>query len=172
MICDECKKNQASVFYKTNVNGVIQQKNLCGECASKYGGQNFHNPFSFADILNSWLEGGVTPMRSSSGLHCSSCGMTPARYRQLGRLGCAQCYTDLRELLMPIIQNIHGRTAHAEQAPALAQTAKAEPRTQEHDQADALKRQMDEAVAVEDFEKAAQLRDRLRALVQKEEAQL
>ena len=36
-ICDECKKNNASVFYKQTINGKTTEMHLCEECAEKAG---------------------------------------------------------------------------------------------------------------------------------------
>ena len=35
MLCQKCKKNEATVYYKENINGHVTEYNLCPECAAE-----------------------------------------------------------------------------------------------------------------------------------------
>ena len=35
MLCDKCKKNNASYFSRTTINGVTHEEHLCLDCAKK-----------------------------------------------------------------------------------------------------------------------------------------
>jgi protein-arginine kinase activator protein McsA len=35
MLCENCKKRTATVFYNENINGRARSYSLCGECAAK-----------------------------------------------------------------------------------------------------------------------------------------
>lgn len=35
MLCEKCKKNEASVFYRENINGKERKYSLCPECAAE-----------------------------------------------------------------------------------------------------------------------------------------
>ena len=37
MRCDRCGKNEATFYYKSNINGKVEEKHLCSECAEKLG---------------------------------------------------------------------------------------------------------------------------------------
>ena len=41
MLCDDCKKNEASFHYKESINNVFNEIHLCHECAKK---KNFYDP--------------------------------------------------------------------------------------------------------------------------------
>ena len=74
-------------------------------------------------------------------------------------VSCPHCYTAFREQLTPMLQQIHGRVQHAGRKPIEDEAA-------QHRRAlhDTLTRQLAQAIQLEDFETAAQLRDQLRRL--------
>ena len=37
MRCDRCGKNEATFYYKSNINGKVEEKHLCSDCAEKLG---------------------------------------------------------------------------------------------------------------------------------------
>ena len=90
---------------------------------------------------------------------CPRCHLTLSEFTRTGHLGCPKCYEAFREQLQPMLLQIHGRVQHAGRRP-LATAEDQRKRTA----AETLQRQMEQAVALEDFETAAQLRDQLRAL--------
>ena len=89
-----------------------------------------------------------------------------ADFEHTGRLGCAQCYRDFSAQLKPSLQKIHGRTQHAGRKP---KAFVPDPQDELNQQLNELRRQMDEAVAAENFEEAARLRDEIRALTETQE---
>jgi protein arginine kinase activator len=85
--------------------------------------------------------------------------MTYEEFQKTGKLGCAHCYEEFRDQLKPLLLRIHGRSQHAGRMPAL------NAKDQEKKELIAtLRARMEQAVSEENFEEAAQLRDRLRQL--------
>jgi protein arginine kinase activator len=80
---------------------------------------------------------------------CEICGLTLAEFKAEGRLGCPHDYESLRAALEPLLERIHRSTAHTGKAPRGV-------RLQE------WKKRMQAAVAAEDYEEAARLRDLIR----------
>ena len=74
-------------------------------------------------------------------------------------LGCAGCYQAFKSELTPLIARVQGRSQHAGRRPPVSPEEEERLR-----QAEALRAQMEAAVAVENFEEAARLRDALRAM--------
>ena len=73
-------------------------------------------------------------------------------------LGCPHCYDAFRDELLPMIRRTHGNVRHkAGDEPKKAK----QPAPSEKEK---LEAELKEAVAAENFEKAAELRDRIRAL--------
>jgi len=97
---------------------------------------------------------------------CSSCGLSYQEFEHTGRLGCAQCYRDFADQLKPSLQKIHGRTQHAGRRP---KAYVPDPQDELNQRVNELRKLMDEAVAAENFEEAARLRDELRSLMEKRE---
>lgn len=80
---------------------------------------------------------------------CDVCGITLAEFRAEGRLGCPHDYDVLRGALDPLLERIHRATAHAGKAPRAVRVRE-------------WKKRMQAAVAAEDYEEAARLRDLIR----------
>lgn len=178
MLCDECGKNPA-VFSVTITSGEgVSNRHLCSDCMknmeSTLAGGNIHSFLSSILGMLSAVNGEDTkPV-------CSSCGLRFSEFERTGRLGCANCYKDFQKELGPMLQRIHGSSQHVGRKPAWFTAAGNEP-TQTPASAeetvsareelnaqrmDELRQKMDEAVAVENFEAAAQYRDEMRALAQ------
>ena len=157
MLCCVCKEREAKV-HLTQIQGDKMQKvDLCEECA-KQKGVNDPAGFSLADLLLGL--GASQEIEQSAGgveLKCPKCGFTQADFKKAGRLGCSECYVTFAEGLEGLLKSMHKGTRHAGKVPhALQQT---------RDQAEKLKnlrKKLDKAVAEEDFETAARLRDEIK----------
>lgn len=186
MLCEDCKKNTATVVITVTAGGEVTTRHLCQDCMKK-----MEHSFTQGDV-QSFLSSLLSLMSSAPKapqLTCSGCGLHYREFQQTGKLGCAQCYQDFAEELRPLLQRIHGRNQHAGRIPgwytptpraaemegtsAPSQPSSEElPSTQSISPVDiqartrALRQQMDEAVSTEDFEQAARLRDEIRALQQ------
>jgi len=90
---------------------------------------------------------------------CPVCGITFYEFRNRGRLGCPHDYVCFEQQLEPLILNIHGETEHIGKSPNRSPSG-SEPRTQ----LIRLRREMEEAVAKEDYERASVLRDRIKKI--------
>ena len=95
----------------------------------------------------------------AGGKKCPDCGSHFARIRTSGRVGCPTCYRIFADELAPTLHTVHGATTHTGAVPARhrARRAKAE-------KLKLLKHQMQEAIAKENFEAAASLRDEIKQL--------
>ena len=91
---------------------------------------------------------------------CPYCGTTPEDFRRTGRLGCSQCWAHFEEQLRALLRRIHGSTQHVGKL-YLGDASEDEDREARLNQ---LKRRLQRAVEVEDFETAADLRDQIHDL--------
>src|SRR5262245_5805442 len=90
---------------------------------------------------------------------CPVCQITFLEFRNSGRLGCPYDYEVFRDELMPLLENIHGETRHSGKVPRRA------PRnTQQQTTLIQLRNELKRAVAAEDYEVAARLRDEIKAI--------
>ena len=96
----------------------------------------------------------------------SRCGTTWDRIRHDGRVGCAYCYTTFREQLGEVMERVQRGMEHTGKQPRTA--LKRERRLQHlrkrrDNQLAMLQNRLRDAVAAENYEEAALLRDKIRA---------
>lgn len=176
MLCEQCKKRTATVFYNEKLNGRSRSLSLCGECASKLreSGEirdvtsmigSFADPFSalqderFGDFF------GLRILRAKEEkILCPSCGRALAAILNDGKVGCAECYSAFSGELSPLLRSLHGGATHRGRIPSrlLARRARIE-------QLSRLREELQKAITEEKFEEAARLRDEIRILEEQKE---
>jgi protein arginine kinase activator len=191
MKCDQCDQ-EATVHELRVVAGKKVERHLCERCARKQGiaAQPQALPVS-PEMIQKYMQAmqqqatppqAVAPKQSPAPLvkidTCPSCGTGYMEFRQSGLLGCPECYRAFEGQLGPLLERAHeGGTHHTGRLPKRALGGAANPSapkvaaplppTAEQARAgrvSALKKQLDEAVKAEQYEKAAQIRDELRGL--------
>lgn len=159
MLCDICHKNMATVHLTEIIDNQITELHLCEECARQKGAQ-MEQHFGLADLLAGLADlGQQFEVRGKTETKCPNCGLTYQDFRRLGRLGCSECYTTFKDSLAVLLKRIHGSTQHLGRMPA-----KAVPPVQKKSEIDALRAKLQKAIEMEEFEEAARLRDKIRAL--------
>jgi protein arginine kinase activator len=159
--CDLCNR-QAVVYETTFKNGVLKEVNLCKDHAAEAG---ISIPASSAPPLNQMLTHVVVskpaaPSARAARKSCPACGYTFAQLRQKGIVGCPTCYEAFERHLVPLIERAHnGGTSHVGKTPARAAVS-----IDRQQQIQQLMRELDHAVAAEQYERAADLRDRIGSL--------
>lgn len=88
---------------------------------------------------------------------CPGCGLQYQQLRQGGRAGCAQCWPTYQRTVEAALAKAAPAVQHTGRSPVTTQAAQRSRARRE-----ALQRRLDEAIAREDYESAAQLRDALR----------
>lgn len=160
VLCEECKMNEASYTISVMVGGEITTRHLCGDCMAKMNMDIASgNIKSLLSTILSAITGDTAPGSTEKDVTCPRCGMTLSEFTRTGHLGCPKCYEAFREQLQPMLLQIHGRVQHAGRQPLSTAEEQRKRSTTEQ-----LQRQMEQAVALEDFETAAKLRDQIRAL--------
>lgn len=161
MLCQICKKNQATVHYTKIINGKIEELHVCEECAANNSEFNFNNPFSFHNLWTGLIEGfqNSTPNKTVEKLTCPFCGLDYSQFRETGKFGCAKCYETFKDNLIPLFKGIHGHDKHVGKVPSRANKKAADERRIEK-----LKKKLQELIDREAFEEAAKLRDEIRQL--------
>ncbi|MGM0652034.1 MAG: UvrB/UvrC motif-containing protein [Bacillota bacterium] len=166
MLCQECRQNEANIHIVKNVNGKQTELNLCESCARKKDELDFSSEpqFSlhklFSSMLNQGLYGnGKREEKLAGDKKCPSCSLTFAQFGQVGHLGCSDCVSAFDDKLKPLLKRIHGSTVHTGKVPA-----KARKRVNILRELDQLKEELQLKVQNEEFERAAELRDRIREI--------
>lgn len=146
--CANCTK-PATIHLTQIINNKIHKVDLCEDCPYK---QSVTDPegFSLADFL-------LKPPASLSGdpsLQCDVCGFTPADFKKTGRFGCPHCYDTFRDILEPMLANMHKDVVHRGKVPERALARMSRKR-----RLDQLESDLQEAIKLENYEEAARLRD-------------
>ena len=162
MLCEDCNKSKATIQWTQIINNKKTVLNLCRKCAEKRG---FHSPFEgvpfpLAEFLSSMLDKGIKEGELTAELKCPSCQMTFAEFSRVGRLGCGSCYTTFRPQMNDLLRKIHGSNQHRGKIPFTSGDAM-KPLREERKLQEELKR----AVERENFERAAEIRDKIKTLI-------
>lgn len=162
MNCEKCGNKPAVMTVNMMVNGEISCQHLCEDCASELMGWNSMLSFHFADPL-SMIPGffKTVPGEYRTELICEQCGMTYREFLKQGKFGCSHCYEAFGPKLTPIMEKLHFHGKHKGKTPL-------EPTHFEEkavDPAVQLESEMNAAAAVRNYEKAAELKKQLEALL-------
>lgn len=162
--CDTCNK-PAKVHVTQIQDGQVMEVSLCPECAQKYG---FMAPMTETSVplsdLLSGLNAGeeaahVSPPVPTETKTCPNCRQTFRGFRDSGRLGCPHCYDAFQEELEPLLRKVQmGVVHHGKTQVQTRDEMSLIPLIQKK------KEDLRQAVADENFEVAARLRDEVRDL--------
>ncbi|SFM51014.1 Protein-arginine kinase activator protein McsA [Gracilibacillus orientalis] len=167
MECQECKQNPATVHFAQVINGEKTEVHVCQQCAMEKG---YVSQEDDAYSLHHLLSGLFNPKSDEThqqshktqetDLQCDKCGMTYQQFAKIGKFGCASCYHTFAEHLNPLFRKVHsGNTAHEGKVPKRV-GSDIYQRKKLRD----LKVTLQQAIAEEAFEDAAEIRDEIRSL--------
>jgi protein arginine kinase activator len=161
MQCDVCGKKKATVHLTEIVDEQMTEMHLCESCAREKSVQ-MEQQFGLADLLAGLADFGqqVKDIEKIK-IKCSNCALTYEDFRKFGRLGCGECYASFREHLATLLKKIHGSNRHLGKLPVKYQVLSTRP---DFDPLEELKQQLKQAIQGENFEKAAELRDKIHEL--------
>jgi protein arginine kinase activator len=136
------------------INGHKRELHLCQDCAEQ---QQLikSQELNLSAILQTVIGQHIGPLTDELGrLTCPACGIKYMEFKAEGRLGCPQDYQVFQSALEPLLQRIHRSVRHAGKVPQHGRMHAA--RLAEILE---LRQQLHGAVAAEDYEQAARLRD-------------
>ena len=136
-----------------------RERHLCEDCAEKEGVIIKQQHHTTNEILQQFIKQKAV-LGESDDLTCPKCGMTFREFQLKGQLGCAYDYEAFQSVLHPLIKRAHeGATHHVGKVPPHAdETVRRQAGLLR------LRRELQEAVAQEDYELAARVRDQIQAL--------
>ena len=168
MLCDVCGKSAATVHLTEIIDDQMSELHLCEECARQKSTQ-MESQFGLSDLLAGMADF-AKPANAKDAetvsAKCPNCSLTYADFKKIGRLGCGDCYTAFKKYLAPLLKRIHGSGLHTGKVPY--KSAKG-PR-KKIDMQD-LRNKLQKAVAEEEFEEAARIRDQIKEMEKKQERQ-
>lgn len=159
MLCQVCEKNNATIHFTKIINGHIEERHLCEECAKENNEFDFELPFSFQKLFT----GLITPMgeekQDVKNVSCPKCGLSYKKFMEVGKFGCDKCYKTFRNDVKSLLKGIHGHSEHKGKISKDYRDIISQKK-----EIDSLKAQLAESIDKEDFERAAFLRDEIKRL--------
>jgi len=159
ILCQHCHQVPATV-HLTDVlpTGEKRERHLCEGCAQNEG-LLLKPQEGITSILEKFVKHGASVQQTAK-LQCPECGISWREFRSQGVLGCPHDYEVFAEHLVPLIERAHeGASTHVGKVPASSGvSAKRQARLVQ------LRRDLAQAVDREDYERAAQLRDEIKAV--------
>ena len=157
MLCDSCKERDAVVHVTSIEANAVHQLHLCERCAADRGVETtVATPkHPLAEFLHQQVG---TP--NTDGLRCTFCNTTMADFSATGRWGCARCYTNFEAGIRELLRRVHGNHRHVGRSYRAPMSESLERGAVLGELKDRLRR----AIEGEQFELAADLRDRIRVL--------
>jgi protein arginine kinase activator len=158
MLCNKCNKKEAVVFFTMVDNGQKTELYLCEDCAK----ESVLNSYMFDNFISALLnienEQNEEENNATSTLKCGKCNLSYEELMKYGKIGCDACYDNFSSVIQPIIKRIHGKEQH------MGKIIK----SKQHDikkqqEITILQAKLEEAVRNENYEKAAEYRDLIKA---------
>lgn len=164
MLCQNCGKNEATTHIKQIINGDMAESHLCKDCASHLGYSDVFSGFglNLSEFFGGFLGDMVPGIAQSKVKRCEKCGASFEDIAREGKVGCADCYRTFYDKLLPSIQRIHGKIKHS--GKVSANTVDSPEEETKEEKIEKLKSLMNDAVAKQEFEEAAKIRDEIKAL--------
>ncbi len=165
MLCEVCGKNEATIHVTKIINGDKQELNICKACAEKMGDFNIGSdiemisPFSFQNILSGLMDyvNHSAQNKTEVDLKCQNCGTTYREFKEKGMFGCSECYSSFNTTIMNVIKGVQGNTTHIGKLPKSSGEAIIKRKKML-----GLKEELQKAIYLEEYERAAEIRDEIR----------
>lgn len=160
MLCDTCHERDAVVHLTQIENNSVTQIHLCEQCAAERGVETTvaETKHPLGELLHA-VQSQMVPA-SEVEEQCTFCGCTMADFRATGRWGCPRCYTTFESSMRGLLRRLHGSSQHVGERYQVAQSEAMERAARLAELRERLRR----AIETEQFELAADLRDRIRVL--------
>jgi len=160
MLCDICHLRDAIMKFTQILNTEKKELNICKVCAEESGLSNplastqklFESMLVFNQLANKKT---IRKDEDTDEKRCDVCGTSWLNFQESGLLGCMNCYHSFRENLNVLLRRIHGSNKHIGNRPPNQRIIE--------DKSDItnLQQKLKIAIENENFEKAAELRDRI-----------
>lgn len=180
MLCERCKIREANIQYTEVINGVKTEHHFCAQCAKEmdFGAYSaiFDGEFPLAKLLSGLLGAEAPTERQDKRqkIVCPTCGLSYEEFVKDSCFGCADCYGVFDVLINENIKQLQGSDCHKGKRPVYQRSNGPEDRMEEtagvhsstEEELRSLEIRLRDAIRLEEYEIAAQCRDRIRELKQ------
>lgn len=175
MLCNECGKNKATIHITKLIKGKKVELHLCEECAKNNKHLEEHlvnSTLAFNQLLTGIVddlnnEDEDDNVNENKVNKCSKCDTSYEDFKKIGRFGCEECYKVFNEKLKSLYKRLHGHDSHIGKIPE-----RSNGKMKIEKQIQVLKKELEDVVRKEEFERAVVLRDEIKelsAIIEKED---
>jgi len=157
----QCGKKIATIHVTEIINGEKKELHLCEDCAKEKKLLLASTPqvVDLSEMLGKIVAAATeSEDEELNEAVCPECGITFREFRASGRFGCPKDYEVFRKGVEPLLERIHGTSEHRGKRPARPAAARRRDRLAQ------LRAELEKAVAAEEYERAARIRDQIYAL--------
>lgn len=175
MLCQKCKKNQANIHMVKFINGEKSEMWVCEECAqratkvqldlvSEDVGKNIQ------DIFGGLFQGSnvnkpmLIDFDKDIDIICKECGQTYKKYKENKKIHCNKCYESFKDAIVEDLERLYGSSKHIGKIPKGSIME-----MEDINKINELKEEINICVLREEYEKAAELRDRINLIKSKQQ---
>jgi protein arginine kinase activator len=163
MMCEICSTNEAVFHIKQIIGKEEIELHLCDKCARLRGITKNENAidFSISQLLTGLVDAKAVIKKTGAVAvaECPACGFTINKFKKLGKLGCSECYTTFAKQVKDFVYKMYGKIQHKGKLPGKMRNLQTSI-----DGLETLKEELKTAIALEDYEQAASLRDRIKEM--------
>ncbi|HLX64037.1 MAG TPA: UvrB/UvrC motif-containing protein [Planctomycetota bacterium] len=159
-------ENEATVHLTEIREGIKHEMHLCEGCAAAKGLPGKPAHFNLQQLLagiasqTQALSTGKT--KRGKDPVCAGCGTTLSQFQASGRFGCPECYTAFKDDVQNLVEKIHDSTQHSGKVPRRTSSDVSIQKDLRQ-----LQVELKKAIKNEEYERAAELRDKILKLEEK-----
>lgn len=150
MLCDDCKKKPATIYYKEVLPAKTSELHLCEACAQKRG-LVMAQKLSPIELLHKLLR---ERSAKDEKVICPSCYLSLSEFKRIGRFGCQKCLDTFAPHIDTFIKQIQASDKHIGRRIGAGEKKGYEIFR--------LREELKSALAKEAYEEAAKIRDKLK----------
>ena len=160
MKCEICGLKDAVIHIRQIQKDLVHELHICEECAQEKGLiREEESELPISNLLSGLLEGKDLTGSNDVKEVCPRCGLKASEFRKQGKLGCQECFKAFEKDVKAIVSQMAARPRHTGKVPRTLTVEQSAGAVGE-----GLRDELREAVEREEYELAANLRDRLREL--------
>ncbi len=157
MICDMCKLNEAKISVEQVADGVTKNIYLCPACSQRLGFGMFSKTIDIS--ITKILEANDNDDGRKSD-QCPVCGLSFREIESKKMMGCPECFSFFKAEIMEILGK---KKKNLKYSGFITDEQSSETFFETHS-SEELHEELKKAVETEDYERAAALRDEIKAL--------
>lgn len=176
MLCEKCHEREAHVKITKMINGITETHNLCQTCAESFTRIDDNSMVSeWSKAIFKMLSDAVSGIsdepddvsNEQKSLTCPRCNKKYGDFLENGKLGCPDCYEAFLPYITAAATRIQGAEKHVGKSPLRTKEEEQMKVNVVHEKlslAEEIQLKTDEmnaAVLMEDYKKAARLRDEI-----------